>query len=968
MIDINIRNNKPRRGQGIKGVRLLRIWTAAAVLTLGSLAFCASNVQAQPDDADVWEIPADGNPAQLERQAAAAGQGADAGQEAAGENSEARQEETAGESLEAGQEETAGESLEAGQEEAARESLEAGEEGTAEGGLETGLEGTAGESVETEQEGISGQGAAGQEERKQTVFRTGAAQETDTAVPASGDGLEEPVSMYISYGYDNAAKGGRYLPFKAEIVNRQPEPVNGTLQIWSEESDGSIYCYDFQVTAEAGSETKVLEYIPLGTRATQLSVALIDESGQTLLEQQVKLNVSWDVPELFIGILSDTPEKLRYLDGVGVSYGTMRTRTFELQEEDFPSDEIGLSQLDVLVVNDYKLRNLAEEQTAAIMDWVHSGGVLILGTGKRVDDTLGRFAPELLDDSYDAPSLCHINLGEDFPVEEEDAGMLAIPCVDIPLHGGNVIISSNDLALVTVASKEQGLIGVAAFDLGNIASFCERHTSYVDYLFTSLLGESRIARLAEVVYSGNSSQFGAVQSLINTGNVEKLPRLPVYAVIVIVYLLLLGPGLYLFLKSHELQMFYRRGVLILSLVFAGIIYAAGTTTRFKNVFYTYATILDVSEDYVNDTTYVNIRNPYNRPYTVHLDPSYSVLPITRSRRNGQDSSALWSTDHYQIAIRRQPDELTVEGRNITAFAPRYFQLQKKSLNTEKIGITGEVNYFEGKITGSVTNHFPYPLENAALVLYGNMVYLDRLEAGETKTLDNLEQLRFPLNNSYVVAERITGERSFPETDIGNTRYLLAMKRTNMLMFYLDKYLTVYSADAQVIAFSAEKEESAFLREKTPETYGLTMLTSAIAVNASQDQMLYRSVLMKTPRVVTGQYDAQSNSMSGAEPLTLEYQMGTDIQVESLTFESVSEEFLESGSDHYIEAFTGGIYFYNHSSRSFDRMELEGKTMRMDQLGPYLSPGNILTVRYVYEGTGSYNAIQLPMPMVAGREL
>ena len=40
---------------------------------------------------------------------------------------------------------------------------------------------------------------------------------------------------------------------------------------------------------------------------------------------------------------------------------------------------------------------------------------------------------------------------------------------------------------------------------------------------------------------------------------------------------------------------------------------------------------------------------------------------------------------------------------------------------------------------------------------------------------------------------------------------------------------------------------------------------------------------------------------------------------------------------------------------------------VEELRSYLSPGNILTVRYVYEGTGGYNAVQLPMPMVAGRE-
>lgn len=95
-------------------------------------------------------------------------------------------------------------------------------------------------------------------------------------------------------------------------------------------------------------------------------------------------------------------------------------------------------------------------------------------------------------------------------------------------------------------------------------------------------------------------------------------------------------------------------------------------------------------------------------------------------------------------------------------------------------------------------------------------------------------------------------------------------------------------------------------------------------------------------------------------------MGTEIEVESLTFEPVAKEFLKN-SNSYIESFTGSVYFYNYESGNFDGMELEGQTLHVEQLQPYLSSENTLTVRYVYDGPGSYNAVQLPMPMVAGRE-
>lgn len=803
----------------------------------------------------------------------------------------------------------------------------------------------------------------------------GAAAATDAATAKGAAGEEaqpssdpsSPLTMEVQYGYDNTAKGGRYLPLRVTIGNNRRAALDGRLSIKSMESDGTVYRYDYDVDMAANSALETRYYIPLGTNAGQLVLTLSDASGSELLSRKVKLNISQDVPELFIGVLSDEPDQLQYLNGVGIRYSTLRTRAFPLGAADFPEEETGLSLLDVLVVNNYKLRNLSEKQTAAIMDWVHNGGLLILGTGERVDDTLGRFAPELLDDSYGTASLRHIDLGEEYSLDQPDEGMLAISCVDVPLHGGNVVISSGGFPLLTAAAKSQGMIAVAAFDMGDISDFCREQPGYVDHMFTSLLGETRINHLAEVVYSGNSDKFWSVQSLINTGNVDKLPNLYLYVGIVLVYLGLLGPGLYLFLKNRELQIYYRRSVLALSLLFAGVIYLMGSTTRFKSTFFTYATIRDVTADYTIDTTYVNIRNPYNRPYQVELTPGYSVLPITRSYLGNNPAPTSFSAeDPYQVAISRQDGRLTIRGQNIAAFAPRYFKMECKNENVKKEGIVGEVDYFVGRLSGSLTNEFSFPIENTALILYGNMVLIGRMEPGETKNLEDYSLLRFPLGDSYVVADRISGENEFYRTDINDKSYLLAMERSNLLKFYLDNYLNSYSADARVIAFSTEKENREFLQSPTAETYGLTMLTASVAVNASRDMSLYRSVLMKAPQVVSGTYDESTNSMKSADPLTLEYQLGTDISVESLTFEPVSEEFVQAGSS-YTDAFSGNVYFYNYGSGNYDQVEAIGRTMTVEELKSYLSPDNTLTVRYVYDGMGGYGAIQLPMPMAAGRE-
>ena len=57
--------------------------------------------------------------------------------------------------------------------------------------------------------------------------------------------------MDVSYGYEDSAKGGRYLPVNVTIQNNQETPVEGTLQIKTRESDETVYRYDYSVEVEA---------------------------------------------------------------------------------------------------------------------------------------------------------------------------------------------------------------------------------------------------------------------------------------------------------------------------------------------------------------------------------------------------------------------------------------------------------------------------------------------------------------------------------------------------------------------------------------------------------------------------------------------------------------------------------------------------------------------------------------------
>ena len=107
--------------------------------------------------------------------------------------------------------------------------------------------------------------------------------------------------------------------------------------------------------------------------------------------------------------------------------------------------------------------------------------------------------------------------------------------------------------MLTSVTVDNGLVGAAIYDFVDIEAFCQENVSYVDNLFSSLLGEDRINYLVSSSDGTNSSQYWSVQSLINTGDINRLPKVGLYTMAALAYVALVGPGLYFFLKQRGMR-------------------------------------------------------------------------------------------------------------------------------------------------------------------------------------------------------------------------------------------------------------------------------------------------------------------------------------------------------------------------------------------------------------------------------
>ena len=250
------------------------------------------------------------------------------------------------------------------------------------------------------------------------------------------------------------------------------------------------------------------------------------------------------------------------------------------------------------------------------------------------------------------------------------------------------------------------------------------------------------------------------------------------------------------------------------------------------------------------------------PVSFQKSVSYTHLDVYKRQ---EERRRFTGDEDRQVSVQYGQDSTSVSVHDTAAFDSRYFRLTRQEENSTGGGLTGNISYYDGKVGGSVTNQFSFDLENVAVILYGRLVPVGNMKAGETVELDGLETFSSPVNDPNSVASFLTGLSRYEQADINDKAYMETLERTNLLVFYMQNSLQGYRSEARAVAFRAESEEEEKAWMEEYDAFGLTMLTSSIEVNATQDRMRYRSGLLKRAQAVQGSYDPAGNMIYSPEP-------------------------------------------------------------------------------------------------------
>lgn len=786
---------------------------------------------------------------------------------------------------------------------------------------------------------------------------------------AAEDG--SPVFMEVSSVYGEIGKMGVHVPLSVSFYGQTEEPFTGAVKVRTLENEAEegeeIYEYVYPVKIGIAETKKIKIYVPLGQRSSELQVILTDQAGNETAAKTLTFDISRDMGRLLIGALTDREEEIRYLDGVSMNYGMVKSGVIHFDEDNFPDDERGLELLDVVVINHYETDRLSETQRNALKTWMENGGTLLIGTGAMACRTLGTLAEDFVELPVSAVSYENINLGTEYAEKAPGDSDIRMVCAELVIPGGVVAEESDGIPLLTMVKRGKGQAGIYSYDLGEIAEFAEKNPAYVNKMLTDVLGEERISELYYYSYYGTEQGYWSAYSLVNSGSGDKLPDLPMYTLVILAYILAAGPGLYFLLKKKDMSRLYGTAVVVSAVGISVVVYLMGVGTRFTSQFFTIASILEMDGDTVNETSYINVRTPDSRPFSVTVPAEYSVAPLTRSSRyNEQPVLEFNKKREGSVGLHFEEKGTVISARKSKAFEPRFFKLTKKDGAASNGQINGRIQYFDGKFSGMIANQTPFVLEDAALMLYGQMYLLGDMEPGEVRTFEDEELLVWPAGMSYMAAEKITG---YGERNADDREYLGDSGKRSLYSYYIEDKFYNYTPEARLIAIGSFGGISS---EKTMEEQAADsriLYAANIPVSSGEYGMVYRSGLINKPKINSGSGASYGDGLTlyGTDPMTVEYLLGTDIEVEKISLLPVSGEFVEASDYYYLKRFDGEISFYNYTTKAYDRIDPSQIDFSVEEIRPYLSQENHIVIKYaVNESDSAGISSLLPHLMVTGR--
>jgi len=798
----------------------------------------------------------------------------------------------------------------------------------------------------------------------------------------------------FDYGLEKCVKYSRDMGFVAEIKN-DGEIFYGDLQVLLPDFEGNSTLYQQEIIVEAGSTKKVALTIPLGVEDTALDVKIINNKQKTIVEKEYQLDAYNYGKMVFVGILSEEPEKLSYFEKFG-------TKIFALNKDSLPEDASLLEQLDVLVIDHFNTAILSENQIEAMKRWVLDGGSIVIGTGEYAKDTLAGINKELFDitiagdskktfcyavdqaevdrlkqkvliheeerkgfleslsltkekvidttsslfafDYLQKSSLDDINMDEWKPVAVKRE------TVELTLENAKEIVHDKDQAHMQIVLSGSGNIQIFPFQLGLIDK--SNQVMETSILFTVLdhLSETKLLQLENEHY-GSAMDYRIINGTSYT-DTKNIPTVGKYIVILVIYVIIVGPVLYLILKKKDKRNLTWVLVPVIAFIFTMIVYFMGSTTRIDEPYIGFVNILNLDDQEAEEKVFFSITAPYNQKYDVKVNQKYNVNVLKNGKSNvtyyldrASKKQNKLDSENYKTAILQSKDRETLEIKDYPAFTPCYFESQYNY--SYPYELKNNIDFTEFGLQGTIENGLGYDLDHAILLRDGFLVNMSTFLNNDVASIEGKES-EFLQSSSSLYNSNILGNTTTTKTDS------VEEKKRDLLEYFVEKYMLSGDRNSYLVGFTEMSGKESIISSLSQylACNGITMVVTPIATEDIESKTTWVPNIDFYMDLVEGSYDnTYSFRFMESQTLVARYDLPDDENI--LSFHYLPTMNLTYNHD-YANGFVGEIYFYNYKSETYDLVFDTLQRVMVKDPSRYLDGNNQLLVKYqinqAYEGS------------------
>lgn len=544
-----------------------------------------------------------------------------------------------------------------------------------------------------------------------------------TAARAQGQ-----VAVEVDAGYDGYySRTAGPTPVRVRITN-PADSFRARVEIESVLEGGKVVYYT-DIDLPQGSQKAVTLYPAHSGFNVNAHVRVFD--GKRLVAEATDKLTTVEPGARLYGALS--PDLAGYA-GLADRAAGREAVVARLTPETLPDRADALSALGTIIVDGAPTASLSDAQKAALRAWVEFGGRLIIAGGADAAQNvggLGDLAPVIPGATQNAGDLSAL---------AGPAGVKSIP------QGGTINVARPAQgATVDARSGQTPLIVSRRTGLGAVTWLAWSPSTEAFRRWEGTLPLLRNLGASSATSSTFASRFGfnswpLTQFLQNVAG-GQLPSTLLVAGFLLIYTLIIGPGLYIILRRRDRREMAWLLVPLVTVLFAGLAYGAnflvrgtGTSVRILDVVDTHA-----SSDTQRVTTYASLFSPGRRKYDIAMPQGYSVVgqpgdpfsgggfggPVVVNGNGAPDINA-------ELLYRVETGSETVL-RDVQADIYSFKQWTANHVQTGQGPILGANLSSNGAgISGQITNRSDVALEDARAI-YGNKMYkLGTVAPGETR--------------------------------------------------------------------------------------------------------------------------------------------------------------------------------------------------------------------------------------------